>query len=81
MGNPRSFDSDELRTFKKEVSEMQTKLNPMTGPKKEPFESAKDVLDFAWQMGWINEEQIECFGVDTTILSERSQLVEAEGDD
>jgi len=60
---------EELQKFKKETTELMKRLNVMTKVKNGAFRSAKDVLDFVYQQGWVNEEQVQDYG-DSTILSQ-----------
>ncbi len=34
------------------------------------FSTAADILEFAATQGWVNEQQIESYGVDITVLSD-----------
>lgn len=61
-------DNFAIKDFQAEVREMSRRMDYRT--KKDAFGCAREVLDSAFQAGFVNEEQIECFGVDSTMLSE-----------
>ena len=61
-------DVEKQETKSAESIEFRRRLNTRT--KKEPFESATEVLNFALQSGWVTEEQCQSYGVDCSILSQ-----------
>lgn len=61
-----------LREFEEEVEELGHRLKPRVSPAEKPFNSAVEVLDYVYLKGWVNEEQIENYGVDVSLLSASS---------
>jgi len=65
-------DAAGLREFEEEVEELNHRLKPRVSPAEKPFHSAVEVLDYVYSKGWVNEEQVENYGVDISLLSASS---------
>ena len=63
-------DPKNLTDFQKITTELKRRLNVRTKVENGAFENAADVLQYIADKGWVSEEQLEGYGVDSTILSQ-----------
>jgi len=63
-------DRNEIVLFKKETRELNKRLDTRTKVENGAFESAQAVMAYIAEMGWVSEEQIERYGVDSTMMSQ-----------
>lgn len=61
---------DSLAKFEGEVKEVKRRLDVRTKVENGAFSSAMEILDFVFELGWVNEEMLEGFGMDSTILTQ-----------
>lgn len=59
-----------LVPFEEEISELKKRLNVRTKVENGAFSRAWDIVAYAVEMGWVNEDQVMGHGVDTSVLTE-----------
>jgi hypothetical protein len=59
-----------MMVFKKETRELNKRLHTRTKVENGAFTSAQEVMAYIAEMGWVSEEQIERYGVDSTMMSQ-----------
>lgn len=60
---------EDLKAFETETKVLKRKLDVRMKVENGAFSSAMEVLEYAFGKGWVSEEQLEEFGMDSTILS------------
>jgi serine/threonine-protein kinase haspin len=60
----------EMTQLNDEIRELNRRLNVRTKIENGAFSTAADILEFAAAQGWVNDQQIESYGVDITVLSD-----------
>jgi hypothetical protein len=56
--------------FKQETRELSKRLDTRTKVENGAFSSAQEVMAYIAEMGWVSEEQVERYGVDSTMMSQ-----------
>jgi hypothetical protein len=56
--------------FKAETRELSKRLDTRTKGENGAFKSAQEVMFYIAEKGWVSEEQIERYGVDSTMMSQ-----------
>jgi serine/threonine-protein kinase haspin len=63
-------DKNEMVVFKQETRELSKRLDTRTKVENGAFSSAQEVMAYIAEMGWVSEEQVEKYGVDSTMMSQ-----------